>query len=98
MTGRPTGCTSGLVHNPRAMAAPPIKGKYFMELKLGLFPGSIPDRLSTLQHALDAFKGFLFAAEAQERFSLQIKQILLADERRLAQIAATHDIGQFLCD
>src|SRR5580700_2948765 len=56
---------------------------------------SIPHRLAAFQDALYALQSFLFPAETDKGLAFEVQKVLLADERGLAQIAATHDIGQF---
>src|ERR1700722_9283533 len=54
----------------------------------------IAERLARFQGVRDAFLGFSFAAEADERFALQIEEVLLGDSLRRRDRAAGQNIGK----
>src|SRR3954464_15497380 len=47
----------------------------------------IPHWLSAFQHTLYSLQSFLFAAQRKECFSFQVKQVLFAHKRRLAEVS-----------
>lgn len=53
----------------------------------------IAEGLSRLDHALQALQCLWFPAKAYERFPFQVQQILLTDQRRLAQVSPAHHPG-----
>src|ERR1700688_1245865 len=59
---------------------------------------SIPQWLARLQGVGDALLGFAFAAEGDERFALQVEDVLFADELRRRERAAGKDVGEFVRD
>ena len=46
----------------------------------------------------DAFERLRLTAEAEERFALEIEQVLLADVSRVRHVAAGHDVRQRAAD
>src|ERR1044072_6121732 len=56
----------------------------------------IPERLSGFQHVLHAFLGFGLAAQAQERLSLQVQQVLLRYRLLAAETSAAQYRRQLL--
>src|ERR1700675_359008 len=46
----------------------------------------------------DAFLGFLFAAEGDEGFTLEVEDVLFADELRSGERAAGENVGEFAGD
>src|SRR6266536_2707861 len=54
----------------------------------------VPQCLSVLQHVLHALLRTRIAAQTEERFPLQIHQILLADVLRAGELSTAQHIGQ----
>ena len=56
----------------------------------------VPHRLAALQHTLYPLQRLLLATKRQEGFTLQVQQVLFGYHRGFTQVAAAHDIGEFL--
>src|SRR5690242_18307 len=58
----------------------------------------IPKRLAGFQRVLNALERLRLADEAEERFALEIEQLLLGHRRRMRQRSARHDRRQLPAD
>src|SRR3954470_14510245 len=58
----------------------------------------VPERLAGFQCVLDALERLALATQFQERFALQIEEVLLADRRLVRQCAAGKNVGQRAAD
>src|SRR5690606_31053843 len=56
----------------------------------------ITQRLPFCQHKLDTLESFALGKQRQKRLTLEIEEILLANQRGFRQIAARHDVSQFI--
>src|SRR2546425_4766386 len=54
----------------------------------------VPQRLTGFQSVGEAFLGFLFAAEGDEGFALEIEDVLFADQQWRGQRTAGKDVRQ----
>ena len=58
----------------------------------------ISERFAGFERVGDALLGFAFAAEGDEGFALQVKEVLFADELRGGERAAGQDVAEFAGD
>ena len=61
---------------------------------VSLITSSIPQRLSLLQHVLNALQSLALSAKAQKCLALQVQNILLADLLHTVAIATTENVCQ----
>src|SRR5206468_728429 len=59
---------------------------------------SVPQWFAGLERVLDALDGLRLATQAQKNFAFQIKDVLLGDEVKRAQVAAAQDVRQLCAD
>src|SRR5262245_12446961 len=97
---RVSASSAGCIHSQRPWS-PGITTIGFPDPRSNInasFVASIPQRLPGLQRVRDALQGLALAAEAEERFTLQVEHLLLVERRRVREVAAGEDPGELASD